>query len=84
MLGVELPAIDDRFRVWPCCWHSVRLFLDCATQWRTGPNGLLGLDYVAVDAVMNWLRIDADRAELFQDLRIMEAEALRAFQERRS
>lgn len=83
MLGVVLPKEDDRFHVWPCCWDAVTVFLDCSTQWRAGPSGLLGLDYVAVQTVLGWLSIEADKARLFRDLQVMEQEALNAFREGR-
>jgi hypothetical protein len=81
MMGVKLPRQETNFRVWPENWPALELFLAVSTQWRVGSGGPIGLDYNAVDAVMGWLSIEADRAALFRDLRVMEQEALKAFQE---
>lgn len=62
-------------------WDSVTAFLACQTQWRLalGMAGAvwLGLDYAAVDVV---LRHRAAEAHVFDDLRVMEAEALKVLQ----
>lgn len=48
-----------------------------STQWRIGAIGATGLDYVALPAVMCLLGIPKkSRQTVFQDLRVMEAEAL--------
>jgi hypothetical protein len=52
------------------------MFLDCQTQWRTGPGGLIGLDYGAV-AWLFRLRSVADKSAMLSDLQIIEAEVLR-------
>jgi len=33
------------FPIWEELWDIVMLFSDNMTQWRTGPNGVVGLDY---------------------------------------
>lgn len=59
------------------------LFLALGTQWRWGPVGPVGLDYQAVEPTARMMGIAAGAAE-FSDLRLMEAEALKAMGERRA
>ena len=77
-LGLVMPKADRAYGVWRENWPALELFLACSTQWRTGPGGVIGLDYVAVRQVMDWLSIDG--TELFRDLQVMEREAIRLFQ----
>lgn len=49
-------------------------WLRVQTQWRTGPSGVIGLDYTAVDVV---LRRNKAGDEVFDGLQIMERAALR-------
>lgn len=91
-LGVQVEVTskqEEAFPVWDVNWPSVLLFLDCETQWRAVATmaGLifLGLDYAAVQALLDLKRgrrrrlPGADR--LLQDIRIMEREALKVFDE---
>lgn len=58
-------------------WPVVELFLALGTQWRIGPFGPTGLDYPAVEALMNIHQIaKKHRARRFTGLRVMEAAAL--------
>ena len=48
-----------------------------ATQWRTGFNGPVGLDYGAAYPVMERMRLcDADWLDMLDDLRVMEQAAM--------
>lgn len=67
-------------------WTALKLFLDASTQWRVASIGggltgstlvRLGLDYAGLDALMRRRRI-RDEA-IFDDVRLMEGAALRAF-----
>lgn len=58
------------------------LFLSLGTQWRWGPVGPVGLDYQAIGPTAGLVGIETG-AELFSDLRAMEAEALKTMGERR-
>lgn len=76
--GLIIP--DDMLRaseyeVWPENLEAVQLFLRCQTQWRTGPNGLIGLDY-GVALSLAKLGEAADPLALLDDLQAMEMEAL--------
>ena len=63
------------FEVWPDNWPALDLFIQCQTQWRTGPAGLLGLDYGAVLAMANLWAMDRVR-ETMADVQIIEATIL--------
>jgi len=65
------------FEVEPDAWPAVQLFLCCQTQWRTGPSGLIGLDYNAIRWAFSLYQVDDPRAML-EDIRLMEAEILLA------
>lgn len=71
----------DTFEVWPENEEPIALFLRLQTQWRVGPTGSpIGLDYAGVRAAMAMMRRPMT-PELFQDLQLMEGEALRIFRE---
>lgn len=70
--------------VWPETAAAFDLFTAMQTQWRTGMGGPTGLDYAALPAVMDLRCIPAqERPELFDQLRVMEGEALAEFGRRR-
>lgn len=51
-------------------------------QWRMSVNGPTALDYTALFARMDRMRLhDDDWQALFNDVRVMEAQALRAMRE---
>lgn len=82
-LEVQLPPQAECVPVWPENWAAVRLFDSVQTQWRTGPGGVIGLDYLALPA---WCRPGACTRRgrrLLAALQVMEAEALRHFAARR-
>jgi hypothetical protein len=61
---------------------SVNVMIAMSTQWRIGMNGPTGLDYNALPAVMRMAGVPAkDRAEVFDDIRIMEDVALQTIRE---
>lgn len=69
--------------VWPDNWDVVGLFTSLNTQWRTGFGGATGLDYGALPAVLRMCGMKRDKwPELFQDLRVLEAEALATMREK--
>ena len=61
----------QHFEVWPGNWPAVDLFLRCQTQWRIGPNGRAGLDYVAVLEIGRLYGLE-DLPAVFDDLQVME------------
>lgn len=63
--------------VWPDNVAPVNVFVAMSTQWRVGPGGATGLDYGVLPQVMRMVGVAAkDRADIFNDVRTMEAEAL--------
>jgi hypothetical protein len=70
--------------VWPEHGQALELFAALATQWRTGMSGPTGLDYPAIAAVMELQDIaPEDRRERFDEMRVMEREALDVFSDER-
>ncbi|KAA0983313.1 DUF1799 domain-containing protein [Pseudomonas sp. ANT_J28] len=70
--------------VWPDVWQAFQVFEAMSTQWRTGACGATGLDYTSIRAVAGFLGLTrAQATDIFPDLRIMEAEALRVMAEQR-
>jgi len=68
---------------WPDTEESVEFFELVGTQWRTGVNGCIGLDYPAIYPLMERLKLSEEHwARLFCDLRILEDEALAAMHEK--
>lgn len=64
--------------VWPENQLPLQIFAALQTQWRSSFAGPTGLDYAAVPVVMDLYAVPADRRrQAFEDLRIMEAEALK-------
>ncbi len=71
---------DETLEIWPENEESISLFSTLSTQWRVGMSGPTGLDYTAVFARMDRLKFDDEKYErLFQDIRVIEGEALSIF-----
>jgi hypothetical protein len=83
VFGLEIPKPPepDRFEVEPEAWPAVVAFLRCQTQWRSGSNGLIGLDYAALDWTFR-LHAVADPAAMLADIQIIEAEILATVHEK--
>jgi len=64
--------------VWPQHWDALEVFRGAETQWDVlvGSGGVFyqGLNYQKVEVVMGWLGVNGTR-ELFEQLKVMEAEA---------
>lgn len=72
----DLKKQDFDFEVWPENWDALEAFCAMATQWRVNPfGGVAGLDYVALNAVMDILGL-RERKDVFQAVRVMESAAL--------
>jgi hypothetical protein len=68
--------------VWPDVVPAVNVFQAMSTQWRCGAFGRTGLDYGVVPTVFRLLGVQRPQwAEVFDDLRTMEGEALTIMQE---
>lgn len=76
----QLKSVD--FGVWSENWDAVELFLRCQTQWRTGPGGVIGLDYsVVLSLATLYLPASAEKQTILEDVQIMERRALELFDE---
>lgn len=64
------------FELWPENKEAFEVFLMCSTQWRLIPmGGMQGLDYPAVESVLNLLGAE-NKPQLFKDIRFIEMGAL--------
>lgn len=75
--GITLPERLTRPKdciVWAEHWPAVELFSRCATQWRSGGSGVIGLDYGVVLKMARLYQIQ-DLARVMEDLQIMELHA---------
>ena len=75
--GLALPEkmlAPKVYSVWPEHMDVLDLFIRCATQWRTGGNGVVGLDYGVVLQMASLYQIQ-DLTRVMEDLQIMELHA---------
>ena len=87
--GVAASEVDDGaqdagevLELWPEHADVVRVFQRMAGQWRLGPGGPVALDYTALPVVLGLMRMGRRAGrEVFEPLRVMEAEALAWFDE---
>ena len=70
----------ETFAIWPEHLDVLEMFLRCQTQWRAGPNGVLGLDYGVVLELCRLYDVQ-DRKQLLSDLQVMEGHALQLIAE---
>lgn len=69
--------------LWEANVTPFSVFTAMQTQWRIGMGGPTGLDYGAVPVVMELYAVpEKDRRQVFDDLRVMESEALKVFNEK--
>lgn len=54
------------------------MFLRCQTQWRAGPNGVIGLDYSVVLELCRLYDV-GNKTAVLEDLQMMEGHALELF-----
>jgi hypothetical protein len=75
--GITLPERVTKPKgctIWTEHWPAVELLARCVTQWRTGGNGVVGLDYGVVLQMASLYQIQ-DLARVMEDLQIMELHA---------
>jgi hypothetical protein len=75
--GLTLPdeiLVPKVYSVWPEHMDALELFIRCATQWRSGANGVMGLDYAVVLQMASLYEIQ-DLARVMENLQIMELHA---------
>lgn len=71
------------FELWEENLEIVSIFLRMQTQWIVGVNGLVGLNYQSLEWLCKLYAV-TDPIKIFEGIRIMEATALKCFQEQRS
>ncbi|WP_052229384.1 DUF1799 domain-containing protein [Pseudomonas fluorescens] len=83
--GLSLRDIPDEIcEVLPDVWQAYKVFEAMGTQWRTGACGATGLDYTSIRHVAGFLGLTrSEVTDVFPDIRVMEAEALRVMAEQR-
>lgn len=79
-LGLKLSTLEETVDIWIDNFDSFLLFDAMSTQWRVGMAGCVGLDYTALPMVERRLEIKSTK-EHFDDLRIMEQEAMTTMRE---
>lgn len=67
--------VVKNFEVWEEHWESIMFFLKMMTQWRTTMGGVIGLDYSVLQMLFDLYDID-NRKEIFEDIQVMEREAM--------
>jgi len=81
MRNVETP---DELYLWPENVATWNLFHALSTQWLVGMGGATGLNYEAVNIVMNHRRIARrDRNRVFEEIQVMERATLKAWSEKK-
>lgn len=69
----------DDFEVWPDNIQAINLFTALQTQIRTGAMGPTGFDYNVYFSRMDRMKLSEQEYEwLFDDIRVIESEALKA------
>jgi hypothetical protein len=77
-----IPETENDFPVFKENLKTVIMFMKLATQWKTtGFGGILGLDYVAVKALLEIHNVK-NKSRLMDDLQVMEFAALKVFNQK--
>ena len=64
---------DVEVEIWPETLPSINIFSKSLTQWRTGPTGIIGLDYMAVNLIMDLDGIPhEERSKVLSDVACLE------------
>ena len=70
--------------LWPDNWPALNLYLKVNSQWRTGFNGPVALDYNVVLHLIDRMRLsDADYDDLLGSMRVIEKTACPLLQPKR-
>lgn len=69
---------EPEVEVWPEMWAAFELYMRLQNQWRCGPGGPIGLDYVVVNEELRYLEIKGEeREEVMRHVRIIESAAIK-------
>lgn len=82
--GLTIEEASHVVHLWPENHDAVATFAALANQWRMGPAGAFALDYTAIPAVLELKAIPRHEwSSLFDDIRVMEGEALKLIHHKR-
>lgn len=73
---------SNEFEVWEENWEILEMFMRMQTQWVVGMSGAVGLSYPSLEWLCKLYAVK-DPLKIFEGIRIMEAAALRCFNEQR-
>lgn len=69
--------VNPDVEVWEEHWDALQLFLVYSSQWRTGMNGLVGIDFNVFHHALDRKGIVGDEFDQYvSDLRVIEKAAL--------
>lgn len=81
---LDADKLKSDFVVYYDAWPAVELFTGCQTQLRYGFDGITGLDYAAIIAVITLYHSrKSAQLELFRDVQALELGAMTAINEQR-
>lgn len=73
--AAQLEAVKHNFEVWEENWDAVMMFLRMQTQWNVSMNGLIGLNYQALETLIRLYHVK-EPVELFEKVQVIERAAL--------
>jgi len=73
--AAQLEAVKHDFEVWEENWEAVMMFLRMQTQWNVSMNGLIGLNYQALETLIRLYHVK-EPVELFEKVQVIERAAL--------
>lgn len=76
MFGLTEDEAHPDVEIWSDNVGTLQCFIGLSTQWRSGMNGVTGLDYAAVSVVIEMNEV-LDKKAVFNELQAMEMEVLR-------
>ena len=86
-LGLLPEDVADQMvvEVFPENEKIIDVYFAMQTQWRAGPNGAIGLDYVALPTVFRLVGVPRkDWTDVFEGVRILEIDELIEFRKKQN
>lgn len=74
-MAAKLEAVQENFEVWDENWEAMMMFLRMQTQWNVSMNGLVGLNYQALETLIRLYHVK-EPVELFERVQVIERAAL--------
>ena len=74
-MAAKLEAVQEDFEVWDENWEAMMMFLRMQTQWNVSMNGLIGLNYQALETLIRLYHVK-EPVELFERVQVIERAAL--------